>query len=78
MLLTLLARDLNSALCSPGETDSVPREAAFSSVWRSAVVDHRAVHPAGVAVVGSFGFPSLEGRIQERSTRFHLIRPSEF
>lgn len=70
MLLILLSRDLNTVSCSPGETDSVPREAEFSSVWRSAMVDHLAVHPAGVTVVGTFGFPSLEGRIQEPDRPF--------
>lgn len=29
------------------------------------MVDHLSVRPAGVAVVWSFGFPSLEGRIRE-------------
>ena len=48
-------------LRSPGEVDRVSRQ-AFSSVWRSAMVDHRAVHPARTAVVGFVGFPSLEGK----------------
>lgn len=57
-------------LCSPGETDGVPREAC-SPVWRSAMVDHRAVHPVRAAAVGPVGFPSVEGRTEGQGTGTH-------
>lgn len=55
-------------LCPLGETDGVLREGAFTSVWSCAMVDHRAVHPARAAVVGSVGFPALEGRSRPPDT----------
>lgn len=52
-----------------GDVDCVPREADLSSVWRCAMVDHCAIHPARLAVVGSVGVSSLAGKTLELDTR---------